>query len=168
MRSFFIPPNARTVCARPAYGSTDNPSARAATTPAGLGHKGLDSVLVAQPVTAGNGVVCVFLESVVLARDGRRATLCGDGVAAHRVHLGDDRHTQARIRFGDRDRGAQTATAADTTMLYDAVIAVAQTSNASCSPQRSSLNTLPSCRIVRMRTICRGRHGGSHDICRSI
>ena len=80
--------------------------------PRRLGHEGLDGVLVAQPVAAGDGVVGVFVQGVVFASDAGRAALGRNRVAAHRVHLGDDRHAQVRISLRYRDCGAQTRAAA--------------------------------------------------------
>ena len=53
--------------------------------------EGLDRVLIAQPVAAGDGVVGVLVEAVVGRIDAGGAALGRDRVAAHRVHLGDDR-----------------------------------------------------------------------------
>ena len=64
-------------------------------------HEGLDRILIAEPVAARDGVVRVLVETVV-GRDGAGgAALRRDGVAAHRVHLGDHRDTQPGIRLGN-------------------------------------------------------------------
>jgi hypothetical protein len=52
----------------------------------------VDDVLLAQPVAAGHGVVEVRLQAVVRLRHRGGAALGRDGVAAHRVDLGDQRH----------------------------------------------------------------------------
>jgi hypothetical protein len=70
----------------------------------------LDRVLITQPVAAGHGVVEMILETVVVLDDASGATLGGDGVAAHRVDLGDQGDTQVRIRLRNGDGGAQSRT----------------------------------------------------------
>ena len=72
----------------------------------------LDCVLVAQPVAAGDGVVGVLVETVVIGGDTGCAALGGHRVAAHRIDLRNDRHPQPRIGLGYRDGGAQTGAAA--------------------------------------------------------
>ncbi len=66
----------------------------------------LDDVLVAEEVRALHGVVAVHLEGVVVAGDGRRAALGGDGVAAHRVDLRDDGDAGVGIGLRRRNRRA--------------------------------------------------------------
>src|SRR5262249_19752129 len=73
--------------------------------------EGLDGILVAQPVAAGDGVVGVLVERVVSADDAGSAALGGDGMAAHRVDLGDDRDAEAGIGFRDGDGRAQASAA---------------------------------------------------------
>ena len=75
-------------------------------------YEGLDRILIAQPIAARNGVVGVLVEAVVRTDDTRRSTFGGDGVAAHRVHLGHDGDVEARIGFRDGNRGAQPRAAA--------------------------------------------------------
>ena len=74
--------------------------------------EGLDGVLVAQPVAAGDGVVGVFVEAVVRADHGRGAALGRDRVAAHRVDLGDDGDAEPGVGLGDGDGRAQPGPAA--------------------------------------------------------
>ena len=70
-------------------------------------HEGLDRILIAEPVAARDSVVRVLVETVV-DRDGAGGAALGrNGVAAHRVHLGDHRDTQPGIRLGNCYRGAQ-------------------------------------------------------------
>ena len=49
----------------------------------------LDRVLVTEPVPAGDRIVKVIIETVVVLDDSGRATLGSNSVAAHRIHLGD-------------------------------------------------------------------------------
>jgi len=72
----------------------------------------LDAILVAQPVTARDGVVRVLVVRVVLGDHAGCAALGGDGMAAHRVDLGDHRDAELGVDFGNGDRGAQSGTAA--------------------------------------------------------
>ena len=71
-----------------------------------------DHVLVAEEIGALHGVEAVHLERVVGPRDRRRAALGGDGVAAHRVDLGDERDRDLGIGLDRGDRGAQAGAAA--------------------------------------------------------
>jgi hypothetical protein len=80
--------------------------------PRGFGDEGLDGRLIAQPVPAGDGVVGVLLQAVARPDDPGRPALGRDGVAAHRVDLGDDRHAQPRVGLRDGDGGAQSGPAA--------------------------------------------------------
>ena len=72
----------------------------------------LDGILIAQPVASGNGVVGMLVEAVVRGDDTRRAPLGRDGVAAHRVHLGNNRDAEMGMGLGDGEGGAQTSSAA--------------------------------------------------------
>jgi len=72
----------------------------------------LDHVLVAQEVGPLHRVPGVHLEAVVFPGDRRRPALGGDGVAAHRVDLGDESDAQPGIRLDRRNRGPQTRSAA--------------------------------------------------------
>src|SRR5205823_1619152 len=78
----------------------------------GLLDEGLDGVLVAEPVAAGDGVVGVLVAAVVQGDDAGRPALGGDGVAAHRVDLGDDGDAQLRVGLGDGDGGTKPRAAA--------------------------------------------------------
>jgi hypothetical protein len=69
-----------------------------------LGDESLDRVLIAQPVRAGDRVVGVLVTSVVGADNASRTALSGNGVAAHWVHLGDNRDVQGRLGLCDRNR----------------------------------------------------------------
>ena len=62
----------------------------------------LDGILIAQPVASGNGVVGMLVEAVVRGDDTRRAPLGRDGVAAHRVDLGNNRDAEMGMGLGDR------------------------------------------------------------------
>jgi hypothetical protein len=72
-----------------------------------LVHERLDRVLVAQPVAAGDGVVRVLVESVTGGDDRRGPALGRDGVAAHWVDLGHDRHAETRVGLDDGDGSTQ-------------------------------------------------------------
>ena len=76
-----------------------------------VGDEVLDHVLLAQPVAAGDGVVEMMFQAVVRLRHRGRAAFRRHRVAAHRIDLGDERDGQRRIRFGNRDRGAQARAA---------------------------------------------------------
>src|SRR5262249_8201661 len=78
----------------------------------GLLDEGLDGVLVAQPVAAGDGVIGVFVAAVIRRADAGRPPPGGDGVAAHRVDLGDDRDAELRVGLGDGDGGTKARAAA--------------------------------------------------------
>ena len=71
----------------------------------------LDGILVAEPVAAGDGVVEMVVQAVVVLDDAGRAAFGGHGVAAHRIDLGDQRKREGRIGLGDRDGGAQAGAA---------------------------------------------------------
>ena len=75
-------------------------------------HEGLDSVLIAEPVAAGDRVVDVVLQRVSVLDHGGGAAFRGDGVAAHGVDLGDDGDVEVWVGLGDGDGGAQTGAAA--------------------------------------------------------
>ena len=70
----------------------------------------VDRILITQPVAAGHGVVEVVIETVVVLDDAGGATLGRDGVAAHRVDLGDQGDTQVGVRLRNGDGGAQPRT----------------------------------------------------------
>ena len=72
----------------------------------------LNAVLVAQPVAPRDGVVGVFVERVVVADHAGGAALCGHGVAAHRVDLGNYRDAELGVGFGNSNCGAQRGAAA--------------------------------------------------------
>ena len=78
----------------------------------GLAHEGFDGVLIAQPVAAAHRVIGVGIQTVIGFDDRRRPTLGGDSVAAHRVHLGDDRDIEFGIRVRNRDSGTEARPAA--------------------------------------------------------
>src|SRR4030095_1332538 len=73
--------------------------------------EGLHGVLVAQPVTAGDRVVAVLVEAVVVADHTRGAALGRDRVAAHRVDLGHHGDTEPGVGLGDGDGGTQARAA---------------------------------------------------------
>jgi hypothetical protein len=68
--------------------------------------EGFDSILVAQPVTSGDGVVGVFIEAVVCLDDPGGAALCGNGVTAHGVDLGNDSDAELGMHFHRCDGSA--------------------------------------------------------------
>ena len=77
-------------------------------------HEGFNGILIAQPVPAGDGVVTVLIERVVSFHHPGRSAFGRDGVAAHGINLGDDRHAELGIGFRNGNRGAQSgATAAN-------------------------------------------------------
>src|SRR5262249_9707839 len=77
-----------------------------------LPDEGFDGVLVAHPVAAGDGVVGVFVETVLGEGHPRRAALGRHGVTAHRVHLGDHGDAEPGVGLCDGDGRAQTRAAA--------------------------------------------------------
>ena len=91
VRIFFMPPNGRTAMRPSGSRLHGQPqcSSRSSSSRRFLDER-LDGVLVAQPVAAGDGVVGVLVEAVVGADDAGGAALGRDGVAAHRIDLGDD------------------------------------------------------------------------------
>ena len=78
----------------------------------GLLDEGLDGVLIAEPVAAGDGVVGVLVQAVVGGNHARGAAFGRDGVAAHRIDLHTTSHAEPGVGLGDGDRGAQTGPAA--------------------------------------------------------
>src|SRR5438093_5813283 len=70
----------------------------------------LDGILVGQPVGAGDGVLGVVVEAVVRLDHRGRPTFGRDGMAAHRINLGDDPHAQRGILLADSDGGTQART----------------------------------------------------------
>ena len=71
----------------------------------------LDRVLVAQPVAAGDGVVEMIVQAVVVLDHAGSAALGGHRVAAHRIDLREQRDPQRRIGLDRRDRSAQAGAA---------------------------------------------------------
>ena len=71
----------------------------------------LDRVLVAEPVTAGDGVVEMVVQAVIVLDDAGGAAFGGDRVAAHRIDLGDQRQRKGRIGLGHRNSRAQSGAA---------------------------------------------------------
>ena len=71
----------------------------------------VDRILIAEPVSAGDGIVKMIIETVVALDYSGGAALGGNGVAAHRIDLGDQCDLQGWRSLGDRDRGAQAGTA---------------------------------------------------------
>jgi len=67
-------------------------------------------VLIAEPVTSRDRIVKVIIETIIVLDDSSGAALRSNGVAAHRIHLGDQRNFQGRIRLRHRDRRAQAGT----------------------------------------------------------
>ena len=77
-----------------------------------LRHERLDGVLVAQPVSAADGVVGVRLQAILRLHDRGRPALGHNRVAAHRIDLGDDADAQVGIGLGNGDRCPQPRTPA--------------------------------------------------------
>ncbi len=50
-------------------------------------HEGFDGVLIAQPIAARDGIVRVFVQTVVREMNPSGATFGGNRMTAHRVHL---------------------------------------------------------------------------------
>jgi len=74
----------------------------------------VDRVLIAQPVAAGDGVVEVVVEAVLVLGDAGSPALGGDGVAAHGIDLGQQRDPKTGVCLGDGNGGPETgATGAD-------------------------------------------------------
>jgi hypothetical protein len=71
-----------------------------------VGYEVLDDILLAEPVTSRDRVVEMVFEAIVRLGHCRRAALCGYGVAAHRVDLGDQGNGEPGIVLGHRDRSA--------------------------------------------------------------
>ena len=78
----------------------------------GFADKGFDRILITQPVAPGNRVVRVLIQAVARLDHGRRAAFGRNGVAAHRINLGDHGDGKAGKRFGHGDGGAQPRPAA--------------------------------------------------------
>ncbi len=76
-----------------------------------LVHEGFHDVLVGQKIASEDRVLRVGVEAVVVPHDRRRPALGGHGVAAHRVHLREDRDGQAVRRLGRRDGGPEAGPA---------------------------------------------------------
>src|SRR5262249_21827187 len=75
--------------------------------------KGLNRVLVTEPVATGDGVIGVLVKAVVRFGYTGCAALRGHSMATHGVDLGDDRDLEAGIGLSHRDGSAETcATAA--------------------------------------------------------
>ena len=72
-----------------------------------MGDEILDDVLLAQPVAAADGVVEMRVQTVMGLPTPAGPTLRADGVAAHRVDLGEQRDAQRRIGLGRGDRRPQ-------------------------------------------------------------
>ena len=94
-----------------------------------------DGVLVAQPVAAGNGVVDVLVEAVVGTDRAGGTALGGDGMAPHRVYLGNHRNPEAGIMLCDCDCRPEARTAA--AYQYDVVRRVHVESPSPCSLDRT-------------------------------
>ena len=74
--------------------------------------KNLNRVLIGKPVGARDGVLGVIIETVVGLDDGGGSSLGRDGVAPHRVNLGDNADRQPGVFLADGDGGPQAGTAA--------------------------------------------------------
>jgi len=74
--------------------------------------EGFDRILIAQPVAAGDGVVGVFVETVVGFRNAGRTAFSRDGVAPHGIDLGDDSNTEFGIDLSGSDGGPKARTSA--------------------------------------------------------
>src|SRR5207302_10821583 len=78
----------------------------------GFLHEGFHGILIAQPVPTGNRVVGMIGQGVAGFDYRSSAALGGNGVAAHRVNLGDHSDIEAGIHLRDSNRGAETGPAA--------------------------------------------------------
>ena len=67
--------------------------------------------LIAQPIAPRNSVVRMLIQAVAGLDDCRRATFGRDGVAAHRIDLGNDGDAEAGEGVSHGDRRAQACTA---------------------------------------------------------
>ncbi len=71
----------------------------------------VDRVLVAQPIAATHRVVEVLIVAVIILDRACRAAFSSNGVAAHRVDLGDQRDVERRVELGSGDRRPQAGAA---------------------------------------------------------
>jgi hypothetical protein len=76
-----------------------------------MGHEVVDHILVAQPLSAGHGVVEMMLQAVMALRHAGRPSFRRHGVAAHGIDLGHQHDIQRRIRLGGGDRSAEPGAA---------------------------------------------------------
>src|SRR5215831_12617543 len=67
----------------------------------------LHGVLIRKPITTGDCVIGMLVQAVVRADDTRGSALCGDGVAPHRINLGNNCDTQVGIGFRHGDSSSQ-------------------------------------------------------------
>ena len=77
----------------------------------GVFDKILHHILLAQPVAAGNRVVEMVFQRIVVAHHPGRTAFGGHGMAAHRVHLGNQVYGFIRRGAGDFDCRPQTGSA---------------------------------------------------------
>ena len=80
----------------------------------GFADEGFDRILITQPVAPGNRVVRVLIQAVARLDHCRRAAFGRNGVAAHRINLGDHGDGEAGKCLSHGNGGAQPRpTAAD-------------------------------------------------------
>src|SRR2546428_7568279 len=72
----------------------------------GFLHEGFHGILIAQPVPTGNRVVGMIVQGVAGFDYRSSAALGGNGVAAHRVNLGDHSDIEAGVYLPGSKRGA--------------------------------------------------------------
>ena len=68
--------------------------------------KVLYDVLLTEPVPAGDGIVKVVFQAVVITNDTGGSTFGGHRVATHRIDLGNQRNLEGWVGFGDGDGGS--------------------------------------------------------------
>ena len=64
-------------------------------------------ILVAHPVSAGDGVIGVFVQAVAFLDDGSSPAFRRHGMAPHGIDLGDHRHAQIGVNLGNGNGGSQ-------------------------------------------------------------
>ena len=103
VRSIFMPPKARTLMWPSGLRLHGQPQCSSCTISSrAVRDEIFDDVLLAQPVAAGDGVVEVVVEAVMVLHHAGRAAFGRDGVAAHRIDLRDQRDGQIRSRTRQR------------------------------------------------------------------
>ena len=75
-------------------------------------HKKFHGVLITHPVTAGNGIVYMVFQRIIIFDNSSRATLCRHSMAPHGVDLANHRNTQAWVCFSNGNGCSESCAAA--------------------------------------------------------